>query len=281
MEILQLRYFFESAKNESFTKTAKIFQVPTTAVSSSVKRLEEELGCKLFERTSNRIYLNAKGKRLQQALCTAFGEIDKAIEDISAEYTDRREIKLLVRGMRRKITNLLSEFSVRNPDIMFKIAFSETGENDFDVIIDDDKENYKDYKRFELYSMRLHLKCSSAKDICTKKLSLINLSDYSFVSMEPESNMHRILTKACGRVGFHPKISAFCNDIECYEKLIASGMGIGIGREDYEDKGISDITDLNVTDFNEHYTVYVYYKEKEYYGNVKKLVDYLQDGKDK
>lgn len=69
MEILQLRYFFLSAKNENFSTTAKIFNVPTTAVSSSVRRLEKELGCKLFDRTHNRISLNAKGRRFQQALC--------------------------------------------------------------------------------------------------------------------------------------------------------------------------------------------------------------------
>ena len=46
MEILQLRYFFLSAKNENFSTTAKMFDVPTTAVSSSVRRLEEELGCR-------------------------------------------------------------------------------------------------------------------------------------------------------------------------------------------------------------------------------------------
>ena len=86
MEILQLRYFFLSAKNESFSATAKVFDVPTTAVSSSVRRLEEELGCKLFDRTPNRITLNAKGRRLQQALCTVFTELDKAVEEISAEY---------------------------------------------------------------------------------------------------------------------------------------------------------------------------------------------------
>ena len=279
MELLQLRYFFESAKNESFTHTAKKYQVPTTAVSSSIKRLESELGCKLFERTSNKIFLNTKGKRLQQALCTAFAEIDNAIEDISTEYYDKREIKLLVRGMRRRITNLLSVFSSKHPNIMFKIVFSETDSDDYDIIIDDEKDIYKGYKKFELYSMRLHLKCSSDNPICRQKLSLINLCEQPFVSMEANSNMHRILTNACNKVGFHPNISAFCNDIECYEKLIATGMGIGIGREDYysdSQNNASSIVDLNVTDFNENYTVYVYYKEKENYGNVKSLINFLK-----
>ena len=137
MEILQLRYFFMSAKNENFSTTAKSFGVPTTAVSSSVRRLEDELGCKLFDRTHNRITLNAKGRRLQQALCTVFAELDKAIEDVSSDYTDKREIKVLVRGMRREVTDLLSKFSGIYPDVAFQIAFS--GDDDYDIIIDDFK----------------------------------------------------------------------------------------------------------------------------------------------
>ena len=43
MELLQLRYFFESAKSESFSKTAEKYMVPITSVSASVKRLEREL----------------------------------------------------------------------------------------------------------------------------------------------------------------------------------------------------------------------------------------------
>ena len=61
MEFLQLRYFYESAKNESFALTAKKHMVPTSSVSASVKRLENELGTKLFDRSSNRITLNEKG----------------------------------------------------------------------------------------------------------------------------------------------------------------------------------------------------------------------------
>ena len=38
MEILQLRYFYESAKTGSFARTAEAFMVPTTSVSASVKR---------------------------------------------------------------------------------------------------------------------------------------------------------------------------------------------------------------------------------------------------
>ena len=63
MEFLQLKYFYESAKNQSFAKTAEKHMVPTTSVSASVKRLEKELGCPLFDRYANKIKLNREGER--------------------------------------------------------------------------------------------------------------------------------------------------------------------------------------------------------------------------
>ena len=59
--MLQLRYFYESAKTESFAKTAEKYMVPASSVSASVKRLEQELETSLFDRTSNKIKLNDKG----------------------------------------------------------------------------------------------------------------------------------------------------------------------------------------------------------------------------
>ena len=38
MDLLQLKYFLESAKNENFTKTAKNNVVPTSSVSAAIKR---------------------------------------------------------------------------------------------------------------------------------------------------------------------------------------------------------------------------------------------------
>ena len=86
MELLQLRYFFESANLESFAKTAEKYMVPASSVSASVKRLEAELGCRLFDRTSNRIVLNENGKRMMDSLKVIFDELDR----MSGGLTDQR-----------------------------------------------------------------------------------------------------------------------------------------------------------------------------------------------
>ena len=91
MELLQLRYFFDSAKTENFSRTAEKYMVPPSSVSAAVKRLESELGVQLFDRTDNRILLNGNGKRVQQSLCIVFDELDK-LRDSFAESPESQKV---------------------------------------------------------------------------------------------------------------------------------------------------------------------------------------------
>ena len=62
MNFNQLKYFLEVAQSENISRTAQRHLLPSSAVSSSIKKLEQELGVPLFDRSGNKIALNAKGK---------------------------------------------------------------------------------------------------------------------------------------------------------------------------------------------------------------------------
>ena len=275
MDLLQLRYFFESAKNGSFSKTAKKYMVPLTSVSASIRRLEKELDCTLFDRTSNRVSLNANGRKLQQSLCIAFTEIDNAIEEITVHSDENSEIRVLVRGMRRNITDMILRFKEKIPSCSFKVCFnfSETNFENYDIIIDEESELYPQYEKFEFFSTKLRIKCAKDHPLLGRKIKMKQLCDSNFMSMGEESNLHRILLDVCSQAGFTPKISVMCNDLECYEKLIAGGIGIAIGRE----KSLSpEIFYLDVSDLDKRYTLYCYYPKSAYDGMVKKFIDFLK-----
>ncbi len=277
MELLQLRYFYESAQNESFAKTAEKHMVPTTSVSASIKRLEKELGCKLFDRTANRITLNQSGIRLQQSLCLAFAEIDGAVDALCAPDADTREIRMLVRAVRSNITERIITYNQKHPHIAFATSF-DFNERDFekyDIIIDKKCDTYPRMESFELCSIRLRFKAAAGHPLARKKHTLRELCNQKFISWGEQSNMHQILLDACHRAGFSPSIAVTTNDKACYDRLIAAGVGIGIARED---GGTADGTYLDVSDFDERYTVYAYYKSHAYYGNVKHFVDFLKAG---
>ncbi len=276
MELLQLKYFYESAKSESFAKTAEKYMVPTTSVSASVRRLERELGCDLFDRSPNRIVLNESGRRLRDALELAFYEIDGAIADITAS-DDERKIKILVRAIRSNVTDYIIEYNARHPRIVFQTVFDlwETDYEKYDIIIDEKCDRYPSFAGFELLNMRIRMKVAANKNLPRRGLSLADLAGQPFISWGESSNMHKVLTRACERAGFLPNVVVQTNDKECYEKLLRAGVGIGLGRENPEGE-LPAIAYLDVADFDERYTVLCYYNEKNNFGNVKGFIDFLK-----
>ncbi len=277
MEILQLKYFYESAKTENFSLTAQKYMVPTTSVSASIRRLEKELGCELFDRSPNKIMLNEKGKKLQQSLSLVFNELNQITSILTVPEEDTREIKLLVRAMRSIITDYIVEYKTMHPHLSFKTVFdfSETDYESYDIVIDDQPDIYTDYESFELCSMPIKLMASSNNPLCKKKLTLENLSKEPFLSMGEQSCLHRILMKFCKNAGFTPNIVVSTNDVLCYKKCLVSGVGIGIGRGEMAEQ--KDISYLNVTDFNVRQTVYAFYKKQAEYGNLEHFIKFLKN----
>lgn len=279
MEILQLRYFFESAKNESFARTAEKYMVPATSVSASVKRLEKELGCELFHRTCNRIMLSDNGRRLMQSLTMIFEELDNVVDALNSFSTDIREIKILVRAMRGEITDHIIEYKTKHPHIPFKTVFDfdETNFENYDIIIDEKCDKYPEYERIDLYTTKVRLRVATKSPLCGKKLTLKQLRDYPFVSIGENNGMHKILIAACKKVGFTPNIVVQSNDISCNRKFVEADVGIGLGRE-YSHSGKSEnIEYLDITDFNEKQTICCYYRKQSTYGNIEHFLNFLKN----
>ncbi len=278
MEILQLRYFLESAKNESFAKTAQKFMVPSASVSASVKRLETELGCQLFHRASNKIILNDKGRAFKESLSVAFSEIDSVIDRLTSHTTDTRNIKILVRSMRNTITDYIVEYKSNHPNIVFNTVFDfdNTDIEDYDIIIDERTDRYKNYERYDLFKTKIKLCAASSDPLCGKKLMLKQLSQQPFVSIGEHNGMHEMFVNACKREGFTPKIVVHCNDLKCNRKFIKSGIGIGLCRAYPWGEKTDGISMLDVSDFKETQTICCYYKKEFAYGNIEHFIKFLK-----
>lgn len=278
MELLQLRYFFESAKTENFAKTAERYYVPTSSVSGSVRRLEKELGCQLFERSANRLTLNQNGKRLFQSLQVAFDEIDSAVKDLTT-VEDDRVIRMLVRAMRGNVTDYIIEYNRTKPQVQFQINFDNADQDfdKYDIIIDERSDIYSTYERLELCQMRLRLVVSRDSPLARRKLTMQQLSTQQFITLGEQSHMHKTLLDACKKAGFRPNIAIRSNDMKYYEKLVDSGIGIGIERNNPRSMRHRNIAYLDVFDFVEESVVFAYYRKEAAYGNVEQFLRFLQN----
>lgn len=280
MDLLQLRYFYDSANYMSISKTAEKYKVPPTSVSASIRRLEEELGVKLFDRSPNRIMLNDKGKLMQNSLKLIFDEMDNMLEAVSGVADDNKEIKILVKAIRSLVTEQVIQYKSRYSHTRFRLVadFDETDPDDYDAIIDTQCDMYKGYEAKKLGNQHILLYAAANSDLCSRKLCLKQLSKEPFVVMSRQGNHGKTLFAACEKAGFSPNIVAQVNDSACFWKMISSGIAIGVSGElTGENKSNASLAALNVTDFKYKQAICIYYKKENNYGNTARFISFVLD----
>ncbi len=80
MEIRQLKYFVQIAKDQNFTIAAKQLFITQPTLSWTVKQLEEELGVKLFIANGKKLILTVEGEELLQYANYLLNEHQRVIE---------------------------------------------------------------------------------------------------------------------------------------------------------------------------------------------------------
>jgi len=227
MELLQLRYFCDAAGTENFSKTAAKFLVPTSNISQSIKRLERELGCELFEHYANRIRLNEDGKQFYSYVSSALILLENARACIAEKGEEiRGDIKIVCLNSRRMVTNAMEAFLVEYPNVNFVIYHNSEPSQDIDMLIADTCPF--DYcEKILLVDEQICVAMNANHPLAGK--SEINVSDLEkerFISMTTGSNLYNITVNACTEVGFIPNISIQTDDPFYVRRYIEMGLGI-------------------------------------------------------
>ena len=227
MDLLQLKYFCNAAETENFSKTAKKFLVPTSNISQSIKRLENELGCELFEHRINKILLNSVGKRfydnVSQALLLLESARERTIEKGEALQGD---IYIICLSNRRKVTNAIEAFTQKHPQVNFFIHHSIDAEQDFDIFISDICP-YEYSKKILIVDEEICVAMNKNHPLASETdFSISALENERFITMTPNSSLHRITVDTCTNAGFAPNIAIQTDDPFYLRKYIEMGLGI-------------------------------------------------------
>lgn len=109
-----LRCFESAAKHESFTQAAEELCLTQSAVSRQIKKLEDMLGCTLFERVKQRLYLTDAGKEYEQKISPILEQLEAATTSIRKKIKGRLRIgiedSLMTHWMIPKLNDLQQQF---------------------------------------------------------------------------------------------------------------------------------------------------------------------------
>ncbi len=148
MDLHYLRIFYEVAKECSFTKAAHNLYINQSAVSIQVKKFEELLGTKLFDRSSKKIKLTYSGEVLYKMSEDIFQKVKRVEKEMARIVEiDRARISIGATTIIGEplLPKLMKEFSKMYQEIEYDILIASKKEileklrdGDIDVAIIDE-----------------------------------------------------------------------------------------------------------------------------------------------
>src|SRR5579875_1821785 len=120
MDLRQLRYLVALADERHFTRAAAREHVAQPALSQQIRRLEDEVGLALVERTTRRVAITAAGELLVARARRVLAELEAADAELDA-LRGVQSGRVLIGTMHTMgpvdVALVLAEFHTRHPGI--------------------------------------------------------------------------------------------------------------------------------------------------------------------
>lgn len=232
MELQQLQYFLVAAKYEHITKAANSLHIAQPALSQSIKRLEAELGVKLFDRKKGGITLSDSGKLLVEEL----KPIMKSLDDLPEKLADtakkqHRTIHLNVLAASVLVTNCIIAYKAKCPDVNFRFVQSQSS-TDYDLCITAALPRRNPAFNQMMLEEKFFLAVpASSRYAGYDEIELAEVAEEGFIMMADTRPIRRICDQFCLEAGFTPDIVFESMNFEAVRSLISAGLGVGFWPE--------------------------------------------------
>lgn len=240
MDVYQLKVFLSVYRNRSFSSAAKELHLTQPSVSIHIKKLEEELGVKLFDRVGRQTIATREGA----LLFNRAEDVVTRLQDIKIDLsTMDREVRGII-GIGATtipgsyvIPPLAAEFTRRHPEVFFQVAIDGTkritervsaGELLLGIV--EDSAMLRGIDRLQTFHDELVLvaapgvvgnKTVSPLKLFTLPLLMREEGSDSRASMEKQHLLHKISMKALN-------VKAILGSTDSLREAVKAGLGATI-----------------------------------------------------
>lgn len=231
MDLQQLRYFLEVARNQHVTRTARQLHIAQPSLTQAIHRLEKELGVELFQQKGRGIVLTEYGKYLKSRLEPLLGELDALPEQLRTMAALSREtIHLNVLAASTLVSDAVIAYRARHKELGFQLMQNAETEL-YDIGVDtklfyQPAENEMDTQY--VCTERIFLAVPNNERYRGRtSIRLEEVREEGFISLLGSRQLRWICDKFCQHAGFQPKIIFESDNPATVRNMIAVNMGVG------------------------------------------------------
>ncbi len=235
----QLQAFDMLCSTGSFTDTAKRLFLTQSAVSHSMKSLEEECGSRLFRRQGKKVSLTEAGDRLLRFTRPFLVEMEKVREELDGFEkfgVGRIRLGASAQACRFLLPPMLSQFKKEHPLCRFEVKCEDTprclemlelGEIDLAITLEPIRVNEIEFAPCFSDELRVVVP-SNHRWAETGKVNWSEAGEESFILYNRGSYTFRIINDYLNRA--EVRLAGFMeiSNPEASKELIKVGMGVGL-----------------------------------------------------
>ncbi len=241
MELRDLRSFVAVAQHRNFSRAAEQLRVSQPALSEQIRKLEDELGGPLFERTSRGAELTDAGQALLPHARTVLAEADVAAETVrmvADGIAGTLTLGFIDSAALGIVPPLIRRFTARYPGI--KLRLRELGSRrqleavdngDIDVgIVRGPVWNHGLAGRRVATETLLVALPADHRLAGAESVHLADLRDDGFVTYPADRGaaLYEETLRLCHAANFAPRIVQEANEIYTIVGMVAAGLGVAI-----------------------------------------------------
>lgn len=131
MELRQIKYFVAVAEELHFGRAAERCHIAQPPLSQQIKKLEEELGVRLLERTSRKVSLTPEGKEFLRRCKDIQDRLEEAVncvQDMAEGLEGQLRVGFIGPASLSKLPQTIRAFREKNPNIRLDFSAKSTTE---------------------------------------------------------------------------------------------------------------------------------------------------------
>ncbi|MET7274085.1 LysR family transcriptional regulator [Streptomyces flaveolus] len=239
MEIRQLRHFMAVVTEGSFTAAARRELIVQSALSTSVRNLERELGADLFDRTGRRVVLTEAGRALlpqARALLAGAEEARQAVAAVTGLAAGRVAIGTIQTLTCVDLPAELATFHRRFPGVQVSVRDApvgelaealRAGELDLAYLVPDAGTLPEGLTPYASWEEELVLITAPGHPLAEAGRTLIkDLADEPFVDFRAGTGLETAVRRLAAHCGLERRITCDVTQIGLLVDLVRAGIGV-------------------------------------------------------
>jgi DNA-binding transcriptional LysR family regulator len=241
MELRQLRYLVALADERHFTRAAARLHIAQPALSQQVRRLEDEVGVALVDRTTRHVALTPAGDLLVGRARRALAEVDAAAAELS-ELAGVRTGRVVIGAMRSTgpfdLSALFAAYYARHPGIELvvreepsEVMLQRLHADALDVafLSVNRLDAGPDIQLHPLLDEPLVALLAPGHPLAERRrLDMAELRDERFVVFGEGGSLRRIVVQGAREAGFEPALAFESTESARIRAIASRGLGVAL-----------------------------------------------------